>query len=76
MVAAPLGVTDRLTERLEGVRAAISPDLGRFAAPPIASRELALVRSRNPDLTDAHMERMKKAAELSHEFRRRIWEEI
>ncbi|APE32338.1 hypothetical protein BOX17_16050 [Halomonas aestuarii] len=28
------------------------------------------------DLTDAHMERMKRAAELSHEFRRRIWEEI
>lgn len=28
------------------------------------------------DLTDAQMDRMKKAAELSHDFRRRIWEEI
>lgn len=28
------------------------------------------------ELTGVHMERMKKAAELSHEFRRRVWEEI
>lgn len=28
------------------------------------------------ELTDAQMDRMKKAAELSHEFRRRVWEEI
>lgn len=28
------------------------------------------------ELTDAQMERMKKVAELSHDFRRRVWEEL
>lgn len=28
------------------------------------------------EVTEAQMERMEKAAELSHEFRRRVWEEI
>lgn len=28
------------------------------------------------EVTEAQMERMKKAAELSHDFRRRVWEEI
>lgn len=28
------------------------------------------------EVTDAQMDRMKKAAELSHEFRQRLWEEI
>lgn len=28
------------------------------------------------EVTDAQMERMQKAAELSHDFRKRLWEEI
>ncbi|MFY0990256.1 hypothetical protein [Halomonas sp. C05BenzN] len=28
------------------------------------------------DVTDAHMRRMEKATQLSHEFRKRVWEEI
>ncbi|MBB3191855.1 hypothetical protein [Halomonas cerina] len=28
------------------------------------------------EITDAHMKRLQKAADLSHEFRRRVWEEI
>ncbi|TDO13924.1 MULTISPECIES: hypothetical protein [Halomonas] len=28
------------------------------------------------EVTEAQMERMKQAAELSHDFRRRVWEEI
>lgn len=28
------------------------------------------------DVTEAHMERMKRATDMSEEFRRRIWEEI
>ncbi|MDZ7852792.1 MAG: hypothetical protein U5L98_09170 [Halomonas sp.] len=28
------------------------------------------------DLTEAQMERMKKATELSNDFRRRVWEEV